>query len=334
MSMLKVALFATMAIAPLQAASAARKPPKIAHVHDQEPCGFRYLASGGAGRTLLSCGAGDLVQSVAAAPAEATPLPGEEMTASAGDLLYREAARVAVVSAFVASPAKIALPSKKFWPIPQGETLRAYDIAGRTAYCQVDVAALSPDEMRRLTLRRGPFTGVSYGALCLNDSDGDGAFDRVFERGLGQSQFTAMAMTPMKYSLSTRFYPAMAKEGDRVAPIDMAVRLVAVSPETVRISFPAISGAARATFEGAGMPVRHDPVLTVPLVDGAGSVTERGLTITLKTIADNEIAYSVQGAISDWFGIEGRFVHAAAAPPLTDALASSTTSPPRRSPAP
>ncbi|MBY0421556.1 MAG: hypothetical protein K2Q06_04575, partial [Parvularculaceae bacterium] len=129
------------------------------HVAGDKTCDIRYLANGGGGKTLVSCGVGDLIQIAGAAPNEMRPLPGEFSTARTGDVLYRETARVAVTTAVLGAPVAATVGAAGPVRFESGEELRIFAVADRKAYCRVDRAALDPAQMQALTRNRGPFVG-------------------------------------------------------------------------------------------------------------------------------------------------------------------------------
>lgn len=268
------------------------------------PCGFRYLAHGGGGKTLLSCGAGDLVQRVAAAPGEMRPLPGEYASAAPGEVLFTETARVAVTWGVLSQSGEAVLADGAKVAFEAGEKLRIYEVGGRNLFCRIDTNSATAEERQILERRRGPFAGLPYAAVCLDDPGSTGAFTRAMQRPLGSARFTATAVKPIPYDLRTEHHVATAEIDGGAKPIAMALKLVSASPDEVRIAFPALSDAARATFSRSGLPLRKDKTLTIPLIDGAGAVTERGLTIRIVASTAERVDYVVTGRINDWFGIE------------------------------
>lgn len=300
--MIRIVLASALAVSFAQPVLAGSAPAHA--VAGAAPCGFRYLAHGGDGKTLLSCGAGDLVQRVSTAPSEMRPLPGEFATARAGDILYTETARIAVASATLGASRDVVLADGVKTAFSNGEVLRAYAVGGRTAFCRIDPDSLAPEERDHFARLRGPFAGIPYGAVCLEDPKSGGAFTRVLQRPAGSNRLLATDTRPIDYDLRTEHVTARALVDGESLPIAMQVRLLSVDAEAARLAFPAQSGAARATFGKAGLPMRKDRIVSVPLTDGQGAVTERGLTVRIVAATPESVDYVVAGRFADWFGIE------------------------------
>lgn len=280
-------------------------------------CDIRYLANGGGGKTLVSCGVGDLIQIAGAASNEMRPLPGEYATARIGEVLYRETARVAVTTAVLAESVDATVGAAGPIRFQPGDELRQFAVADRKAFCRVDRAALDAATAQAMTRNRGPFVGISYAAACLVDSDGDGAFDGLLARPLGQSRFQAVKIKAAPYDLRTEHHLAVERGAGAPRSVMMSVKLLSASADEARLEFPVWSGVARDAFSRTGLPVRKDKMLVVPLVDGRGDITERGLTIEIRSVSDAGVDYVVRGGIAQWFGVEQPAVALAPAPAMT-----------------